>query len=86
MILGVRVFRYDGGGAPRDEAELDVKKVLARVARYWADPYSNLGSIRRVNRNKSHPGVYRRRGQTDGDGYDPSCSLVGGVDVPEAGG
>lgn len=34
-----------------------IEAVLEAISRYWSDPYSNLGFLRAVARNKSHPGA-----------------------------
>ena len=62
-IVRATLWRHDKDGTPHCETmpQNRIKTVLKQLSRYWTDPYTNIGFLKAVNRNKSHPGAYSRR-------------------------
>lgn len=62
-IVRATVWRHDKDGAPHCESMpiTRIRIALQQMARFWAEPYTNLGNWKAIQRNKSHPGSYKRR-------------------------
>ena len=59
VILGTTAWvRDDRGRRQRLNVPASgIKTVLEAISAYWSDPWSFEGSLRSLNREKSHPGA-----------------------------
>lgn len=68
-IVCATVWLHDNQGRPfaQPMQERRVTETLEKITDYWRDPYTNVGFLKAIQRNKSHPGTYERHFPEEGD-------------------
>lgn len=84
MSVRATVYRKAPDGTPRKEvaAQEEVETVMERLARFWSDPYSNLGFLRKAHPN-AHPGCYERRRRKRAEASDAEAFVSRYAIAPE---